>query len=119
MALIRTLYRRRPWIDLELHHWPWGSSSEREERGTGRGRGGGGLGAPWGGAARRSSTPAAPVRSARLFGPAVSRREGGTREEKEKQGKKKEEKMWNFFQTWKFEEKNKRQYMKLIKKLFL
>jgi hypothetical protein len=93
MVLIRTLYRRRPWIDLELHHWPWGSSSEREERGTGRGRGGGGLGAPWGGAARRSSAPTAPVRSARLFGPAVSRREGGTREEKEKQGKKKEEKM--------------------------
>jgi hypothetical protein len=66
----------------------------REGReGDGERQRGGGLGAPWGGAARRSSTPAAPVRSARLFGPAVSRREGGTREEKEKQGKKKEEKM--------------------------
>jgi hypothetical protein len=59
MALIRALYGRQPWPDIELHGRPWGLAGEegrgREERGNCRGAA---AGRRKGGRAGRHGVPA-------------------------------------------------------------
>jgi hypothetical protein len=89
---------------------PWGAHRRGEGGGREEEAGGALLGAPSGegGAARSSWLLVAAfhvlfvlnVRRKQQAG--RRRREGGKREEKEMEGKEKEEKIWKLFQTWKF-----------------
>jgi hypothetical protein len=113
----------QPWPELELHGLAMGSSQERRGGGarlggfTGRGRAAGG--AP-------GLQPPACLLSVRCVLNVLSvvreKEEGRKREEKrrkEKKRGKKEKNMEIFLNLKIFKEKNKRQFMKLVKKLFL
>jgi hypothetical protein len=96
MVLVRALYGRRPWPELELT-WeaPWGSSPERGGRGKERGTD---RWVPWGGGGRaRPGLLCLPVRDCLLYVREESRKEEGEekRERKEKKGRKKSEKISN------------------------
>jgi hypothetical protein len=104
-----------------------GSSPERKGRGKGEREGererGCRCGAPWGGGRgglhegrRACSLAATAVRG--LFMLAVREKKEEGRRKREEKGKK-EKNMQNFLNLKIFGEKNKRQFMKLVKKLFL
>jgi hypothetical protein len=102
-----------------------GELAREEREGEGEGGEGAQLGAPWGawgGAARSSSAPAAPcsfsIRDCLLYVREESRKEEEEEKKKKRKEKQKKRKNGKISNLKIFREKNKRQFMKLVKIIF-
>jgi hypothetical protein len=95
MVLVRALYGRRPWLELELT-WeaPWGSSPERGGRGKERGTA---RWVPWGGGGGRAQPGllCLPIRDYLLYVREESRKEKRREREKKRREGKKSDKISN------------------------